>query len=1077
MKDSSDEPRRTLGARETPTPRAEPTQAYGRDDRPQGGLRRLGVELAASAGRLGTSPTPGQEWGVTPRTVEAFLSDERVAAIGRGPSSSTTSHRLDQGARSPLAAPTSTTGVSPLAGTLPLVPASDATPAPGLMFGPVRLVRTTAAAITASAALTPVEPVAGEGAVVAAAAMDPTQAAFDAQIAHLLGADTTGASVLAGIDAASDATYDFDEYVFLRNTDDPYVDPRRPGSAQTLPVDPRMTAFTTTVRLWVGNFVDDAEAQARAAGAQIGKVVSDGLVDSLFSWWAAVCSVRAFNQLALYNPTDIAAQKFATFTGLSPNVYYAYCLYSRLRQFSTQAAVQFLSTQGDPAAIDALMTAGFWEQMHHDLFDVYFDVPGIGIGGDDGQEYSFDPFPADEVLFGLQVVHRQSWQLLAYGRGELVKSIPLGPRESQKVSVKMTTRTKVGRGSEDTSSYETTTESSTSTKDTAEVVAEASSKLNKHAEAEVSGGFGPFIQAKVSGGIAEEQADSSRDTKSRLNEVMSKTAGRMKRDTKVTVSTESEDTYEVSRSSELTNPNDELAVTYLYHRLQQRYWVSTQIAEVHSVVFVPELVPQAHAIDETWIARHADVLVSAVLDPGLAGVLSAIRKEPATLPTATSSAFARAADSSIGATDNYRNYTGQGTVPDFLASGQQYLERDLERQTQRDDDQARRTHQTEALVAHVRRNILHYMRAIWRSEDFDQRIQRYARRRVPTQWVFVPRAPAQPGGQPTPLEADGVFAPVTGSERPLNQVIDPIGPIGYLFNCAIYRLRDDVRLANTHQALAWLRAAYARFAVSCTLSADSGLTVRQAVAVAPRAFRDDLKIVYRQNRGKWLLPIAGRAESDWLELARPVDGMIEVAGVRIWLDGAPADGSELTIKVAVTSELEDPQVRMVRATEPLPASADEAQVFSPAVLRQMQALLPEVAAALGGATAWAALTPAQQDAVRAGYHESIVQRDSGRLVPLETDNVVLDLAASTTPLLEPFKRLHRYIDVVRERENARRTELDNARRKALLDAGRLGDPDIDRVALVSAQPAFADLVETGAETDDAPGDIPAADVP
>ena len=81
MRDSSDEPRRTLDARQTRTPEAEPKEADSRDNRPQGGLRRLGVELAASPGRPETSQTPGQEREVTPKTVEAFLSDQRVGAI------------------------------------------------------------------------------------------------------------------------------------------------------------------------------------------------------------------------------------------------------------------------------------------------------------------------------------------------------------------------------------------------------------------------------------------------------------------------------------------------------------------------------------------------------------------------------------------------------------------------------------------------------------------------------------------------------------------------------------------------------------------------------------------------------------------------------------------------------------------------------------------------------------------------------------------------------------------------------------------------------------------------------------
>jgi hypothetical protein len=36
--------------------------------------------------------------------------------------------------------------------------------------------------------------------------------------------------------------------VFLRNVDDPYVDPRRPGSDASIPADPRMAGFVAAVR-------------------------------------------------------------------------------------------------------------------------------------------------------------------------------------------------------------------------------------------------------------------------------------------------------------------------------------------------------------------------------------------------------------------------------------------------------------------------------------------------------------------------------------------------------------------------------------------------------------------------------------------------------------------------------------------------------------------------------------------------------------------------------------------------------------------------------------------------------------
>src|SRR6476661_4566173 len=137
---------------------------------------------------------------------------------------------------------------------------------------------------------------------------------------------------------------------------------------------------------------------------------------------------------------------------------------------------------------------------------------------------------------------------------------------------------------------------------------------------------------------------------------MEKTASRMKRDTKVTVSTEQEETFEETRASELTNPNDEIAVTYLYHRLQQRYWVSTEVAAVDSLVFVPEPLPGWSEIDETWIREHGDIIAAALLDPECAPVLAAIRKEPADLEYSPTAVFSNAADAGIAAAGTYRAF-------------------------------------------------------------------------------------------------------------------------------------------------------------------------------------------------------------------------------------------------------------------------------------------------------------------------------------------------------------------------------------------------------------------------------------
>src|SRR5262249_39064894 len=139
-----------------------------------------------------------------------------------------------------------------------------------------------------------------------------------------------------------------------------------------------------------------------------------------------------------------------------------------------------------------------------------------------------------------------------------------------------------------------------------------------------------------------------------------------------------EDSFEAEQSSELVNPNDEVAVTYIFHRLQQRYWVSTELAELHSVVFVPERVPTWDEITESWVTQYGEVIESALLDPSLEPALAAVRREPE-LSYSSDVNFVNAVQAGIAATATYQNFTGGGRMPDLLASGQAYYAQDFER--------------------------------------------------------------------------------------------------------------------------------------------------------------------------------------------------------------------------------------------------------------------------------------------------------------------------------------------------------------------------------------------------------------
>ncbi len=231
---------------------------------------------------------------------------------------------------------------------------------------------------------------------------------------------------------------------------------------------------------------------------------------------------------------------------------------------------------------------------------------------------------------------------------------------------------------------------------------------------------------------------------------------------------------------------------------------------------------------------------------------------------------------------------------------------------------------------------------------------------------------------------------------PLTDIIDPIGPIGFLFNSAIYRLRDDPKLINLHQALSYMRAAYMRFAVTVTIRAGAGVTLRQAVASSPRSFSADYTMTMRTNRGKWLVPVPGRAEEIGSRSGAFLTAASRLSASESGLTATPADGAVVSIRVRATAELEDPHLRLVALLHPLPAAGDEGQVFTDELLSEMLALLPTLAPSGLQTLTWSALSEAQKAWFREHYRRFLMLRESGRLVTLDTANLVLDLEISSS---------------------------------------------------------------------------------
>ncbi|MGH9870393.1 MAG: hypothetical protein ACREAA_19845 [Candidatus Polarisedimenticolia bacterium] len=695
--------------------------------------------------------------------------------------------------------------------------------------------------------------------------------------------------------------------------------------------------------------------------------------------------------------------------------------------------------------------------------------------------YPFVPYAHDTVNLGLQLVYRQTWVPLGYQEGEILRTLPLGPKQSEKVSIKAIHRTKATRQMEAVTAIETATESSTATKDSQEIVSEASDTFKWNAEASASASFG-FGSASLSAGMGGESASSSRDTKSTLNETMAKTASRMRQETKIVVSTEVEETTELSRESEISNPNDEVAVTYIYSRLQRQYEIHTELAEANACVFVAERIPLPSEITGRWIRGHDTILARALLDESYRKDLEVIRaqeprseaEEVADKDPAIANLMGGIVSRGLPQFDSL-----EGTAPDVYSNPQASYEREVERERVRRAEREQYSRSVRRLQWHIFENILHYCRAIWASEDPQQRLLRYASVTVPTEWSLV-------GSYTAEGVLEGVWRPELRPTASLANLINPAGPIGFAGNYAIFYLKQDGRFPDIDDAVGYLRLPYLRHRASGELLGGSPGRVTVEVDISPN----------RLGTGEYQIdfvstpPSPSRCEISLLE-ADDVDGRsvytvvaatdmsssggeLEFHGLRVRLVPAAGEalqhGDRFAVNVFADPLLEDPELRAIRFRQEPLSPEQESEFFSAEMLSEFEEFFPEVATAFGVLDPrpgqWSDLDASTRKLVRDLLPDYVLRKQHTRRFLLDTNNVLLSRAVDPASSLEPFKSLHRYLDVLSAAADLEAKQIENRRRQRRIDIDKLGDPDVERVTVVT-QGALGDFPAVDPTDDDA----------
>lgn len=267
---------------------------------------------------------------------------------------------------------------------------------------------------------------------------------------------------------------------------------------------------------------------------------------------------------------------------------------------------QELREQGE-RLIDAVRHDDYYT-MHKTLRDLHARI---------NSAYEFTVFAADRnvhsVNFGVLNTYRQQWTPINYQAGRLVKTLPLAPKEERKYSLRTERVTKQAYREARKNNSSLKTEETNTSRVEAEIMKKALSKTNFSLS--TSGDYDIFIskgESSTSFGV-EAQRETS-ETRKDFREAVLKAAQEYAEERSVQIDTEETATGEYTESGTVVNPNDELAVTYLFYDLQRRYRVSEQLHRVAPVVLVAQEVPAPHEITEAWVLSNDWILNRSLLD-------------------------------------------------------------------------------------------------------------------------------------------------------------------------------------------------------------------------------------------------------------------------------------------------------------------------------------------------------------------------------------------------------------------------------------------------------------------------------
>lgn len=229
------------------------------------------------------------------------------------------------------------------------------------------------------------------------------------------------------------------------------------------------------------------------------------------------------------------------------------------------------------------------------------------------EPYRFDVFAPDSTNYGVMLTYRQAWEPRDYQVGELISTIPLAPKEVRRYTSKQVVRrNRLQKELDDLQTSNTAEHMDTSRADS-EIVRQARNRTSFEQTASATVNVGMF-QGEFGTRFGVEAEKNSSDTKRNFREAVARAAEEYKRQRRLEIETTDSTETEFTDGGEITNPNDEITVTYLFYELQRQYLLSERLHRLTPVVMVAREVPSPDEIDIDWLLAHDWILRRALLD-------------------------------------------------------------------------------------------------------------------------------------------------------------------------------------------------------------------------------------------------------------------------------------------------------------------------------------------------------------------------------------------------------------------------------------------------------------------------------